>query len=125
NPDFYCLEVMNKNCPVCDSLDLRLFKEVGKFTYYECHFCDVIFIAPDILDEVDAGRGLVSYNGDYWKEELYAARERSWGPALARVAEVFLYARLRIEKFIDIGSGPGYLLDALQYQLASASHIFY
>ncbi len=113
------------NCPVCFSSDIRPFKEVEKMCYYTCHSCDIIFISPEVLAQVDAGKGMIDYTDSYWKRELPAARRRSWGSALARVAEVFLYARLPIKKFIDIGSGPGYLLDALQYHLPSSVDIFY
>jgi len=78
-----------------------------------------------VLAHVDAGNGVVKYTESYWKDELSAARERSWGSALARVAEVFLYARIPIRKFIDIASGPGYLLDALEFHLPSSAEIFY
>jgi SAM-dependent methyltransferase len=115
----------SRNCPVCYSDDIKLFKEVASMSYYICKFCDVIFISPEVLAQIDAGKGVINYTETYWKEELSAARERSWGSALARVAEVFLYARIPIRKFIDIGSGPGYLLDALQYQLPSSIDIFY
>ena len=94
-------------------------------SYYNCRSCDSIFISPEILAAIDAGKGLVNYTESYWKEQLPAARERSWGSALARVAEVFLYARTPIKRFIDIGSGPGYLLDAIQYQLPHSADIFY
>ena len=90
------------NCPVCFSSDARLLTEVARISYYTCNFCDVIFVSPEVLSQVDAGNGVVNYTETYWKEELSAARERSWGSALARVAEVFLYARIPIKKFIDI-----------------------
>ena len=116
---------MKPQCPVCNSSDVNLFREVKEYAYFKCSSCEVIFLSTDILNRIDAGLGLIDYSSSYWNEELKSARERSWGPALARVAEVFLYARLPIQKFIDIGSGPGYLLDALQYQLPTASEIFY
>ncbi len=116
---------METQCPVCDSLSVNLFREVKEFAYFKCCSCEVIFLSPDILNKIDTGFGLNDYGSSYWSEELKAARERSWGSALARVAELFLYARLPIRKFIDIGSGPGYLLDALQYQIPSTSDIFY
>ena len=114
-----------ENCPVCHSTDIQLFKEIADLSYYECVSCELLFVEPDVLNKIDAGQGIVSYSTTYWDEEVAAARERSWGASLARVAEVFLYATIPIKKFIDIGSGPGYLLDALQYQLPSSSHVFY
>lgn len=117
--------MINEQCPVCNSGDIQLFKEIASFSYYECCSCEVLFISPDILTRIDAGIGLINYKESYWKDEPFAAKERSWGSTLARVAEVFLYSRVAIRKFIDIGSGPGYLLDSIQYQLPLSSHIFY
>ncbi|MEO5562760.1 MAG: hypothetical protein ABIR18_04975, partial [Chitinophagaceae bacterium] len=96
-----------QNCSVCNSSETQLFKEVGTFSYYECLSCEVIFISQEILAKIDAGEGIIKYSETYWKEELYAAKERSCGSTLARVAELFLYARIPINKFVDIGSGPG------------------
>ncbi len=115
----------NQHCCVCESRDVNLFREAGEYAYYECRSCGVLFISPEILAKIDNGATLVNYSGNYWKEELYAARERAWSTSLARVAELFLYARIPIRKFVDIGSGPGYLLDALEYQLPSAKRLFY
>ena len=112
-------------CPVCTSNKTELFKRVELHTYYTCTSCNVIFISPHVLEKMDKGEFLINYEGNYWKEELFAARERSWGTTLARVAEVFLYARLPIKKFVDIGSGPGYFLDAVNYQLPSSAGIFH
>ena len=76
-------------CPVCYSAQTDVFRTVSHFQYYQCKSCEVIFISPDVLDKMDGGEFLIEYNQNYWQEELYAARERSWGTTLARVAEVF------------------------------------
>jgi len=92
--------------------------------YFICGRCEAISIENRVLADVDAGKPLVEYKDDYWRSELAAARQRSYGPALARVAETILYARRPIARFLDIGTGPGYLLDALAYYLPS-SDVFY
>jgi len=112
-------------CPVCDSGDTSLFKTVNEYAYYQCTSCKVLFIAREILDKMDKGEFLIEYSHNYWRDELKAAKERSWGATLARVAELFLYARLPIRNFIDIGAGPGYFLDAINYQLPSSDNIFH
>jgi hypothetical protein len=61
------------------------------------------------------------YDDDYWHEELTAAKERSYGSSINRVAETLLYARIPVSTFVDIGSGPGYLLDALSTLLPQFS----
>jgi hypothetical protein len=113
------------DCPVCSSIGTCLIRTIDLYNYYQCKECQVIFISPEVLNRMDKGEFLITYNQKYWQEELYAAKERSWGTTLARVAEVFLYARIPIKKFIDIGSGPGYFLDAINYQLPSSTEIFH
>ena len=115
----------NFHCPVCHSENIGLFTTVFEYSYFECSDCEVIFISPDILTEMDNGNFLIEYTNKYWSDELYAARERSWGTSLARVAELLLYAQRPVEKFIDIGAGPGLLLDALNYQLPSTKDVFF
>jgi hypothetical protein len=112
-------------CPVCYSQHISLLKHVANYPYYQCDECQVIFIDTDILDRMDQGEPLIEYKENYWKEEYKAARERSWGVTLARTAELFLYARIPIKKFIDLGSGPGFFLDAINYQLPSSPDVFY
>lgn len=115
---------MAEKCPVCWK-GASLFIKKEQFSYYNCNSCDLLFIDPLVLNKIDQGVSLVKYSDDYWQSELYAAKERSWGSSLARVAELFLYARTPINSFLDIGSGPGYLLDALQYYLPTADGKFF
>lgn len=112
-------------CPICGHSLIAKFFLVGKYQYYRCENCGSLFIDPEVIARIDRGENLVSYSADYWKAETVAARERSYGAALARVAEVFLYARKPIERFIDLGTGPGYLLDALATYLPCSSSKFH
>lgn len=54
-----------------------------------------------------------------------SAAERSSGSSLARVAEIFLFSRRPIERFLDIGAGAGLLLDNLSACLPDKSDMFY
>lgn len=111
-------------CPLCSSRS-RVFRPVDGVTYFECADCEFIFADPKLLDKADSGEALREYDSSYWEKELASARDRSFGPALARVAETILYARRPIENFIDICSGPGYLLDALQLYLPNSAERFF
>jgi hypothetical protein len=115
----------NEECPVCSSRKTMLFLTVYSYDYYHCRSCQVLFISPEVLAEMDKGNFLITYNEKYWDEELKSARERAWGQTMARTAEVLFYARIPVRKFIDIGSGPGYFLDAINYQLPSSEEVFY
>jgi len=95
------------------------FRQVDGVEYYECDHCDFIFADPELLARIDAGLPCRDYDEDYWQAELASARERSYGSSLARSAEAMLYCRLPITRFLDIGTGPGYLLDALSTYLPS------
>lgn len=113
------------DCPVCGSSGCQSFKVVANYEYFECVSCESIFIDPSILTKIDNGLSLIEYDHTYWDEESSAARERSYGSSLARVAEAILYARRDIDVFLDIGTGPGFLLDACHTYLPNAAHKFY
>src|SRR5258708_21234840 len=119
------VEFMTNRCQGCDHTAVADFKTVDGYRYFSCHGCHSIFIDPEVINEIDLGRALVEYSDQYWKNELAASAERAYGAALARVAEVFLYARRPIDRFIDIGTGPGYLLDALTGLLPASSNKFF
>jgi hypothetical protein len=86
-------------------------------TYFECLKCDFIFADPALLAAVDRGEPLRHYDEKYWLNELASARDRSYGSSLARCAEAILYCRIPIHRFVDVGTGPGFLLDALSLYL--------
>jgi hypothetical protein len=77
------------------------------------------------MSAVDGGTFPRNYDPEYWAMEAEAAWERSWGDVLARAAETILYCRRPIEKFVDIGSGPGFLVDSLSTYLPASRSIFY
>lgn len=112
-------------CPVCHGADAPKFTEVDGVPYYNCRKCDCIFADPEVLRKIDSGVAIRQYDASYWQAELASARQRSYGPALARVAEACLYCRVPINRFVDIGTGPGYLLDALKYYLPSSTDRFF
>lgn len=111
-------------CPLCKEQCNR-YTVVSEVDYFECTSCDFIFADPVLLDRVDAGEPLRQYDADYWDQELSAARQRSFGSSLARVSEALLYCRVPVNRFVDIGSGPGFLLDALSIYLPSRRSRFY
>lgn len=112
------------NCPLCRS-SAREHAVIDGVGYYDCRSCDFIFADTRFLSRVDAGEQVRKYDESYWEAEKSAARERSFGSSLARAAEALLYCRIPVERFIDIGSGPGYLLDALSMYLPSHRERFY
>lgn len=116
---------MNQDCPCCNSSKVKFFTNREEYDYYRCSRCESIFISPDILEKIDNGYSVMKYDEGYWKTELASSLERSYGVALARMSEVFYYARTQINRFIDIGTGPGYFLDAVQKLLPDKAHIFY
>jgi 2-polyprenyl-3-methyl-5-hydroxy-6-metoxy-1,4-benzoquinol methylase len=74
---------------------------------------------------MDEGASIVKYEEAYWNAELKSARERSYGPALARMAEALYYCKRPVQKFLDIGTGPGYFLDAVAKLLPAHAALFY
>jgi hypothetical protein len=112
-------------CPVCGASAIRPFQVVDGYQYYECGTCGSIFVDPKLIAEMDAGRPVRAYDGTYWEMEARESRARSFGAALSRVAETLLYARLPVKRFLDIGAGPGFLLDALSAYLPASRNIFW
>jgi hypothetical protein len=108
---------------MCVTGDATQFRSVDGVDYFECKACQSIFADPDFIADYNLKESI--YDANYWKTECESARERSYGSSLNRVAELFLYARKPINKFLDIGSGPGYLLDAISVVIPRYSESFY
>jgi hypothetical protein len=81
----------------------------------------VISIDSLIIKEIDNGLNIRKYDKSYWDGELTAAKERAYGPCLARMAEAIYYLQIPMNTFLDIGSGPGYFLDAVDVYLPAMS----
>lgn len=116
---------MTHLCPCCFSKDVQFLKNSGGYDYYQCLSCHSLFIDEEYLKKIDAGFNIVKYEEGYWREELESAWQRSYGPALARIAEAIYYCRIPITRFLDIGTGPGYVLDAIAKLLPGNADIFY
>lgn len=87
--------------------------------------CEFIFADPATLQMADSGLPARPYDCSYWESELASARDRAFGPAMARLAETILYARRPVRRFIDIYTGPGYFLDAVQRYLPHVHEHFF
>lgn len=111
-------------CPLCCGPS-QLYREVDGVAYHACAECDFIFAHPQLLERVDQGLVVREYGAEYWATELASARQRSYGSSLARLAEALLYCTIPVERFIDIGTGPGYLLDAVERYLPHSASRFY
>jgi len=116
---------MKQVCPCCNSPKTKHLIQVSGYDYFKCLKCGSLFLDTAVLDKIDAGMTIVKYEEGYWKMELESARERSYGPALARTAEALYYCRIPVQKFLDIGTGPGYFLDAVGKLLPANAHTFY
>ncbi len=123
-PSEACAEAGFADCPLCEG-ESSCFRVVDSVVYHACDVCDFIFADPDLLQRVDRGMAIREYNEHYWAAELASARQRSYGSSLARLAEALLYCTIPVKRFIDIGTGPGYLLDAVARYLPHSAHRFY
>jgi SAM-dependent methyltransferase len=112
-------------CPCCYNFRTEFYQFINGYNYYKCHGCGSLFIAPEWILQIDQGNSLVDYQGDYWKFEIESSRKRSFGSNMARLSEVIHYAKRNIEVFLDIGSGPGFVLDAVKYFIPSSADKFY
>jgi hypothetical protein len=117
-------EPKTMRCAVCGANAVH-YLVVDGYSYSDCGSCGSIAIDAETMAVIDAGKFVRDYQADYWQMELVAARQRAWGDGLARVAEALLYARLPVHRFIDIASGPGFLLDSLADLLPHAASRFF
>ncbi|ANB71484.1 hypothetical protein AYM40_03195 [Paraburkholderia phytofirmans OLGA172] len=111
-------------CAVCSSHAVDAYQKIDDIAYYICGACGSMFADPGFLRAVEDGT-VSNYRDTYWEMELRAAKERAYGSSLQRIAETFFYSRVPITRFVDIGSGPGYLLDAVAAALPDATDMFY
>jgi hypothetical protein len=110
-------------CLVCGYSEIEVFCNIENVNYFECFGCDSIFADQKFIRNLESN--IQHYNNQYWESEIQAAKERSFGSSVNRVCEVFLYSRVPIKRFIDIGTGPGYLLDALSVIMPDYSQLFF
>jgi hypothetical protein len=99
-------------CLVCSKTAAEPYRDVQDVHFFKCAACGSLFADPDFIRRVEAGE-ITNYQSAYWDSEIRAAEDRSYGGSLLRVAETFRLCRIPIDRFIDIGTGTGSLLDAL------------
>lgn len=113
-------------CPVCRAGKSTIHAVIDGYTFYACGLCDSLHIDPATLAAIDAGRAqLGEYAGEYWQQERVGALERAEGIALCRAGEAILYCRRPVRRFLDVGAGPGFLLQKLQELLDPGAEIFH
>jgi hypothetical protein len=112
-----------ESCPLCNKR-MRPLRQVDGVVYLRCEACGSILAEHAFLERTMAGEAR-TYDDDYWSEEMKAARERSYGASLLRLAEVFFYARRPVRRFLDVSCGPGTLLDAAAEMLPEISDTFW
>lgn len=112
-------------CPVCESGESEFFASIDGYDYLQCGACRSLHIACNVLDDIDRGSAPRLYDEDYWREELRSARERASGVSLVRAGEAILYCRRPVTRFLDVGTGPGYLLDELAKQFPTRQDVFH
>ena len=117
------LQLPSVRCLVCESGDCKIFEVVDTIDYFECGECGSIFVDRAFLR--DKRPNTSHYDTGYWENELVASRERSFGSSINRACEVFLYSRIPIKRFLDIGTGPGYLLEAFSNLAPNYRNLFY
>lgn len=111
-------------CPVCHSVSPP-FREVDGHQFYACSACGLIHLDAATLSWIDAGETVFRYEDGYWQSEMVAARERAYGIAVGRAAEVMICCRRPVLRFLDVGTGPGTFLDAISEYLPHSADRFH
>jgi hypothetical protein len=112
-------------CPVCESGESSFHRKIDGYDYFRCDACGSLHIDNATLGAIDGGSSTRVYDAGYWQDELHAARARAQGVSLVRAGEAILYARRPVRRFLDVGTGPGYLPDALAALLPSHAAAFH
>ncbi len=114
-------------CAVCGFAATTLFTVVDGYDFYCCGECDCIYVDPRVIHKIDAGQLTLGdqYGEQYWEQEELGARERAGGVALVRAGEALLYCRRPVERFLDVGAGPGFLLSQLQELIDPQASVFH
>lgn len=113
-------------CPVCLAGASTLYTVIADYSYYTCEACGSIHVAPDVLAAMDAGAASIGeYGHEYWESEARSALGRARGLSLCRAGEAILYCRRPVERFLDVGTGPGFLLHELQRLLDPDAEVFH
>lgn len=112
-------------CPVCEAGVSKYHTRVDGYDYFQCTNCCSLHVDRATLDRIDEGKSTRVYDEKYWSEELRAARERADGVSLVRAGEAILYARRPVKRFLDVGTGPGFLLDALARHFPEQRNMFH
>jgi SAM-dependent methyltransferase len=130
-------------CRICQA-PASFLRTVDEVAFFRCNGCGSLHAHPDFLDAMDraamdraaADRAAAdhpsaehppsgNYGDAYWATELASARQRAYGGSVVRVAETLRMARIPVRRFLDIGSGPGFLLDALAELLPNLAGMFH
>jgi SAM-dependent methyltransferase len=114
---------MPQQCQVCKSGSLSENPLIVKegLPFHQCENCESILIPDDFMHDTDRSQ---KYDIAYWEAEKDSSLERSFGSSICRIAETFLYCRIPITSFLDIGCGPGFTLDAMETMLPRYVNIF-
>ena len=107
-------------CPLCNAAspakyatatDVEYFTTSKKFDYYECSVCDILFIDPMPVNELNS-----IYPSNYYS---FTAMNRSISFRLKDLIDTIFYRKILKQvpgndlKALDIGGGTGTLLDSL------------
>lgn len=116
---------METTCPVCEAGKSVFYANIDGYDYARCVSCGSLHIANDVLVDIDNGNSTRLYDEAYWNEELCSARTRARGESLTRAGEALLYCQRPVTRFLDVGTGPGYLLDELAKQYPKRPDLFH
>jgi hypothetical protein len=99
--------------------------EVDGVPYLRCDGCGSILAEQAFLDRTIAGEARQYDDELLARPSSQRPEQRGHGASLIRLAEVFLYARRPIRRFLDVSCGAGTLLDAAAELLPEIADTFW
>lgn len=115
---------MEYKCPICNNKS-ELYTNIENIDYFNCRSCDFIFIDLEFISKIDNGNSVVEYTENYWNNELKSAKKRAYDDVVGRMTELIYYAKRPIQTMVDIGTGPGYILDFVDENMQNLSKILF
>ena len=115
---------MEYKCPICNNKS-EVYTNIENIDYFNCRSCDFIFIDLEFISKIDNGNSVVEYTENYWNNELKSAKKRAYDDVVGRMTELIYYAKRPIQTMVDIGTGPGYILDFVDENMQNLSKILF
>jgi len=106
------------NCPACNSKNKELLFKKNSFNYYNCKYCETIYISPraseKLLNEFYKNSKLYKY----WNDYIFPAsdkirKDKIFIPRAQQIIKIVKQYKVKKNAIMDIGAGYGTFCEAM------------